>query len=864
MGMQTLWARTVPYQFWHERVPEAGHIFFRASSGMAPKRRSDNALAPPHDVAPTFPSGRDMQKLIDDLRYALRMLARAPAVTLIAIASVGLGMGANLTIFSVANGFLSRTIHADRAAELVYVYRGDHSPLTFPHYRYLRDNATSLSGLIAERLMAVGVNIGAGDAERAQGAIVTNDYFSVLGVRPVAGGLFAARGDSLPATEPVVVLTHRYWQARFAGDPSVVGRVLRLNGQPFTVIGVAEEGFRSSQIMWRPDLFVPFGNARALIGVEPMRFGGSLYVTGRLARDRDIDAARAEMSKLATDLVRQDVQGNRGLTVRVEHARGITQEMRGAAQAMSLFLMCVVSIVLLIACANVANLLLARASDRQKEIAIRTALGATRSRLARMLLTESVLLSVLGGAAAVLLSLWSTRLIHTLLPADFPVGIDIAPNRMVLVYAAILSVLTGVLFGLAPALRSTSRNLAGAIKDEAAPRGFRRSRLRSAFVTAQVTLSLVLLIGATLFLRSLANARSIDPGFETRHVLDLRTDLALVQYDEARGRQFYQRLLERVRALPGVRAATYAELVPLEGSNKESTLWIKGRSQPDGERRDRAYFNSVGTEYFTTLGIPILRGRAITDADRPGAPEAIVVNETMARRFWPRENAVGQELSISGPEGPWHQVVGVARDTKYNTLGEAPPPFFYRSLLQNYQSERVLHARFEGDAAPVQRAIQAAARDLDAQLPPGEARLIEQDMSLALLPARAGAIVLGVFGALALALAVVGIYGVSSYAVAQRTREIGIRSALGAQQRELVGMVLREGMRLVVLGAALGIVFALVLWRLVASLLYDVSPADPFTFSAASILLLLVALLATWIPARRAARVDPMLALRSG
>ena len=805
-----------------------------------------------------------MSKLLEDLRYAVRMLARAPSVTVIAITSVALGMGANLTIFSVANGFLTRTIYAARAAELVYVYRGDHSPLIFTDYRYLRDHSASLSGLVGERMMNVGVAFGAGDAERAIGAIVSNNFFPVLGVRPAVGTLFAARGDSVPSTSPVVVLTYRYWKAKLGGDPSVIGRPLRLNGKPFTVVGVAEERFHSSQMIWRPDLFVPMADARTLIGVEPARWGGSIYTTGRLAEGRTLSEVRAELTKLASDLARQDAEAYRGFTLRVERARGVTQEMRRPATAMTVFLMCIVSIVLLIACANVANLLLARATDRRREIAIRLALGATRARVGRMLLTESVVLSLLGGGAAMLLSLWSTRLIRAFVPADFPTGIDLAPNRMVLAYAVVLSVLTGLLFGLAPALRSTAQDLAGAIKDEAAPRGVRRSRLRAAFVIGQVTLSLVLLVGATLFLRSLANARSIDPGFETRHVLDLRIDVSLLQYDQARGEQFYAQLLERVQQLPGVRAATYAVIVPLEGSNMESTLWIKGRTEPTRERRDRAYFNNVGAAYFTTLGIPIVRGRELTSADRDGAPLAIVVNEAMARRFWPQEDALGKEVSMSGPNGPWMRIVGIARDTKYNTLGEEPPAFFYGSLLQHYRAERVLHARIEGEPAAPKRAIEVAARDLDPQLPPSEARPIEQDMSVALLPARAGAIMLGIFGVLALALAVVGIYGVASYAVAQRTREIGIRSALGAQQRDLIGMVVTESMRLVIAGTVLGVVLGLALWRLVTSLLYDVSPADPVTFAASSVVLLLVALLATWIPARRAARVDPMIALRSG
>jgi predicted permease len=807
-----------------------------------------------------------MTTLREDLRYAFRTLGRKPSVTAIAVFSAALGIGANATVFSVANGFLSRPIAAAHAEELVYVYRGRHSPLPVELYDYLRDRATSLAGIVAERTLAVGFADGPNESERVQAALISSNYFATLGVRPAAGRLFAGSGADTRAGEAAVVLSHRFWRTRFASDPGIIGRQIRLNSHPFTVVGVAEEGFQSSVLLWRPDVFLSFSNVGSLTGMRPDAWQqASVYITARLAPGTPIDRARAELSRLALDRQRanaQDTARNAQETIRVEPARGVTEELRQPATAVAGLLMAVVILVLLIACANVANLLLARGADRRREISIRMALGASRSRLVRMLLTESIVLAFLGGAAAFLFSVWTTRLMKGLVPADVVVEINIGPNTTVLLFTIGLCLITGVLFGLIPALRASSSSVAAAIKEDAHARGWHRSRLRSGFVMVQVALSLVLLVGSTLFLRSLLNARTIDPGFDIEHVLDLRTDVGLVQYSQQRGEAFYERLLERVRQLPGVRNASYAQLVPLEGSNIEQGVWTEGAAMAANNRPPMAYFNVVGPDYFKTLDIGIVRGREFERTDRMESEGVVVINESMARRLWPGADPLGKRISTQGPSGPWQRVVGVARDAKYNTIGEEPQTFCYQSILQNYSAERVLHVRVDGDRSAAVRGISAMVRELEPSLPPSSVKAIRDDMTLAFVPARAGAIVLGTFGMLALLLAVIGIYGVTSYAVASRTREMGIRAALGAGSSNLLRLVMYQSMRLVVIGALVGGVVAVAAWRLVSSLLYGVTSSDVATLATATIVLGSVALVASYIPARRAARVSPLEALR--
>ncbi len=529
-------------------------------------------------------------------------------------------------------------------------------------------------------------------------------------------------------------------------------------------------------------------------------------------------------------------------------------------------LMTVVGLVLLIACANVANLLLARATARRKEIAIRLSLGAGRGRLIRQLITESVLLSLLGGMVGLLIAVWGTGLLMAFKPpAPVPIEIDLGADWRVLGFTFGLSLLTGVLFGLAPALAASRPDLVASLKDEAGG-GISRGRLRGALVIAQVSLSLMLLICSGLFIRSLRNAGSVDPGFDADNLLVMSMDLRLQGYSETTGRNFSRQLLDRVRALPGVVSATMAEYLPLGLDGARRGITIEGYTAQPGESTE-INSSSVATGYFETLGIPLLRGRAFNEQDREGSPGVVMINEAFARRYWPGQEPIGKRIQTGAArsganDSPYLEVVGVVKDGKYVTLGEEATPFFYLNLAQRYQSSPTLIVRTRGNPLDYLAAAQSEVAALDKSLALYDVKTMRQHLGLALLPARLAGSVLGVFGLVALVMAAAGIYGVMAYSVAQRTREIGVRMALGASAGAVLRLVTRQGMKLTLVGMAIGLAASLALTRLMKSLLFGVSATDPVTFVVVALLLIAVALLACWIPARRAAKVDPMVALR--
>jgi predicted permease len=801
-----------------------------------------------------------MDNFVSDLRYALRTFARNPAFTVVAVLSLALGIGVNVVIFSVVNAVLSKPIAgATHVNQLFRIYRGSHSPLSYQDFRFFRDSTRSFSGVVGERLQGVTVERD-GQSVPMQIAVVPDDYFATLGVRAAAGRLFAGASN-----EPVIVLAHGYWQRALAGDASVIGRSMRLNETPFSVVGVASAEFTSSVPLWKPEAFVPFSAARAVLGADPATWDGSVYVTARLAPNATKDAAQAELDVRTSQLVAAKQDTRRGMTVRLDPARGVVAEIRAPATIASTFLMVIVGLVLLIACANVANLLLARATSRRREIGVRLAIGASQGRLVRQLLTENALLALLGGAAAFLAAIQVSRVLAAVLSANIPVdlAVSFAPDRRVLAYTIALSLATALLFGLAPALQSVRRDLVTALRDDADKSGYRRSKLRSTLVVGQVLLCTVLVAGSMLFLRSLGNAKDIDPGFNTRGVVDIPIDLRPRQLAADAGGTLYTRILEETRALPGVTAATMANVVPLSGSNNSSAVWIENAAPADGQRLPQAYFNVVATDYLRTLGIPLRRGRDFAAMDLATSDPVIVVNETMARRFWPTDDALGKRISTTGATGPWIRVVGIVKDTRYNSLGETTPAFMYLPLAQNYEPSMIVQVRTSGSAGAVGESVGRIVRTLDPQLPAVRATALEQDMQLALLPAKVGAALLGTFGSLALLLATVGIYGVAAFAVARRTREIGIRAALGAQTRDVLRLVVGESMRRVAIGLVLGLACALGLARVLASQLYGVAAVDPVTFVLTPVILGGVAFVASVIPARRAARVDPLVALRS-
>ncbi len=540
-------------------------------------------------------------------------------------------------------------------------------------------------------------------------------------------------------------------------------------------------------------------------------------------------------------------------------------------------LLAVVGMVLLIACANVANLLVARASARRKEIAVRLAMGASRSRLIRQLLTESLLLSLAGGVVGLLLALWTIDLLKTTPPPDgmFSFTLDYRLDWRVLSFTFGLSLATGIIFGLAPALQASRPDLVPALKDEAsaAARGSRRLTLRNSLVVAQVALSLVLLIGAGLFLRSLNNAQAIDPGFDADKILNAQLNINLLRYTKTQGQQFYHQVIERVEALAGVESATLARVVPMSGTSRNSSFLIQGRDGPDtvgrsegtgadAESQYTTRSNVIGSKYFETMGIPLLRGRDFTAQDSEGAPLAVIANEEFVRRYLDNQEPLGQHVSFRGAQGPWTEIIGVVRDSKYRTLGESPRPVLYLPLSQNRETGMTLHVRTLGNPASVAESVRREVQELDRNLAVTGLQPLTAVLSGSLFAARMGAVLLAIFGSLALLLAGIGLYGVMSYSVSRRTREIGIRMALGAQTGNVLRLVLREGLTLVGGGIAAGLMVAAAVTRLLASFLYGVSPLDATTFAAIPLVLALVALLASYLPARRAAKVDPMIALR--
>jgi predicted permease len=805
--------------------------------------------------------------LASDIRYAVRQLLRSPGFTIVALFSLAVGIGANTTVFTVANALLFREIDATRPDEMVRVYSGEHSPFDFRGVTQLRERTTSFSEVIAEEFLPAAFQLPGGEVVRTTVLLTSGNLFSALGKQPALGKLYARADDRAPSGESEVVLTHRFWTARFGGDSSIVGRVVSVNGAPFRVIGVAPPGFFGAQHGWRPDLFVALGDTRALLRMPSDSLGGGLYVSARLEPGVTLAVAQADVMRLARDQARERTGSAERALIRVLPARGITEEGRNVVGMAALFAQVVALFVLLIACANVGNLLLGRGARRRREIGIRLALGARRRRLLQQLLTEAGVLAVAGAVGAILLTIWVSGLIGGVVPADLPLGFDLTVDGRVLLYAVGAAVLTIVLFALAPALVSV-RQAADAVRDDARWANPRGVRLRSGLLMLQIALGSVLLAGAMLFTRSLARARVIDPGFPTANLLDVRVELGQGRYTEASGAAFYERLVEQVRAMPGVSDAAVARLTPLTGANSQTAFFPEGITRdpnaPIGEERF-VYFNDVGPRYFATMQIPLVAGREFTPADRLGAAPVVIVSAAMAQRLWPNENPLGKRLSNTGTGGPWLEVVGVARDIKFVSLNERPGNFVYLPSLQRLHDDAVLQVRAApgSDLAALARRLSDAVRVLDPVIAPPAVRPTVENQRIMLIPAKLGASLMAVLGGLAALLAGLGMFGVTSYLVAQRTREIGVRMALGARPLHVLRSVLGSTARLLAVGAAVGFVAALGFGRLIASQLHGVSGSDPLTFAVVPLALAAVALVAGYVPARRALGVAPTVAMRA-
>lgn len=820
-----------------------------------------------------------------NLRYALRSLAKSSGFTAIAVVTLALGIGLNTAIFSVVNAVLFKPLPVRASEQLVGVYNTEpsefisHVPMAYPDYRDLRDSARSFDGLFGYSLIPLALDQG-DQSELVFAEIVTGNYFSTLGVNAINGRTLLPDDDLATGAHPLAVLSYATWQRRFGGDLGIAGRTIRLNGNTFTVLGVAPPEFHGLLRGISPELWVPMMmhgtlHARGTVNVEEGTSDAEtlenrgrrwMWVMGRLRPGVTLAQAQAEAQSVSARLAEEYPATNRerkvGLlrTSDVKILPGLDKVLYGT----SFVLMGIVGLVLLVASANVANMLLARANARRKEIAVRLALGATRARLVAQLLTEGLLLSFLGGGVGLLLAAWSNEsLNHIQLPLPVDIALGLTLDYRVLAFTIVVAALTAVVFGLAPALQATRADLVSTLKEESGTTagGGSKRRLQRLLVVAQVAISLVLLTFAGLSVRSMRNAHRVHPGFDANGVIVGAFAPALRGYTRPQVEEFYRTLGERVRALPGVESVALTTHVPLSFEIRTETVAPEGRDT--GRDRDwpETDSSSVGPGYFTVMRIPILRGRAFLEQDRQGAPLVAVINDTLARRFWPHQEAVGQRLRFEA-DGPYYQVVGVARDGKYRTLGEEPRAFVYRALFQNYSRSPRMLVRVAGDPRSLISEVRREVRQLDEKVPVTGLQTLEEVTSVSLLLPRAGATLFGLFGVLALVLASVGLYGVIAYLVGQRTREIGIRVALGASRADILRLVLSQGLKLLLVGTALGLAGALALTRVLSYVLYGVSPTDPATFVGVTGLLALVMLLACVLPARRATRVDPMIALR--
>ncbi len=810
-----------------------------------------------------------MINLLNDLRYTLRLLAKSPLFSVVAISTLALGIGLNAATFSAIHGLLLRPLGGVSAPEeLVQVYRQwpgiDYGSNSIPHYQDVRDR----SGEVFESTAAwffTPMSLSAdGRNERILGTVASANFFQTYGVVPAIGRAFLPGvEDRGPGAHPVTVLGYSFWQARFGGDPRVVGRTVDINGRPFEVVGVAPPAFKGPVAVADVPLYVPLmmqGEIMPGNNLIESRGNNMMNVVARLREGKSIDHAGQMMDALLLQLkedLPKDYEGQRGTTLVYQSEVGIHPTFRSAQIGMSTVMMVVVSLLLLIACVNVANLFLARARERRREMGIRISLGAGRRRLLQQLLTESLLFSLLAGMAGVGLAHLVTRVLSGIqLPFDGPFSFDVDIDTTVLVFTLGVSLLAGLIFGLAPALQAARSDLVTAVKGASSQS---RSRVSGALVVGQMALSLILLVSSGLFLRALESATEIDPGMdEPKHLVMASMDPGLQGYAEPQTRQFYERLIDELSAAPEVSSAGFADSVPLGFSNRDRGVEIPGYEFADGERQSLQY--SVVTEgYLETLGADILEGRTFTRQDDGMGAPVIIVNRRFADRFWPNESALGQVVETAGKE---RQVIGVVQTGKYRSLGEDPTEFMFLPERELFRSGRTLVVRTRSNPEAVLAKVRETVRGIDANLPLFDVRTMQDHMGIALLPARLGGSVLGIFGLLGLALAAVGIYGVMAYSVAQRQRELGIRVALGADRQRVVGLVLREGLKPACVGIALGLAGAAGASQMVKGMLYNVRAIDPVAFGGVPILLMAVAATAVYLPARRAARVEPMRVLK--
>lgn len=812
-----------------------------------------------------------MRTLWQDVRYGIRMLGRNRGFTLVAVVTLALGIGANTAIFSLVNSIYFQTLPLDESAQLVHVYQPRHArhdylafPMSYADYLYYREHSTVFAGLAAHYSGAPMHLVVNGEPSSILGGVVTANFFSVLRTQPVAGRFFRPEEDAAPDQAPVAVLSHALWQRRFAGDAQIVGRAIHLNGTAFTVIGVAPASVEAVSVgeVWIPSAMFRVGYKYC----NPFERGCSIVtLTGRLKPGRTVEGAQAELEVLARQLEAAYPNTNRGLGVLVTAARGVNPDERKESAGTVRLLLATVAAVLLIACANLAGLLLAQGTRRRKEMAMRLALGASRVRLLRQLITENLMLSLAGGALGLFVALWAKDVLRTFFAVDYAgrnTGLRLELDPLVLAAMLGLSVLTTFAFGLVPALRASRLDLVPALKGEGLA-GERRPRPRDVLVVTQVTLCVVLLAGAGLLTRSLENVY-LGPGFDPSKVVILRLRPTLAGYSMERAQQFQRAVHQRLQEMPGVLSATPARFPAVGFDDNRTTAWLPGQAPVRPEDGFRVAYNYVGPRYLETLGVALREGRDFDERDQHGSTPVIIVNETLARHLWPGTSCLDQTLVLDAVP---YRVVGLAQDAQYHSIEEESVPFVYLNYWQDAQgdlfnAESRTHVRVAGDPAAMLPLIRKEIAKLDPNMPISEDYPLTQRLAFHFRKLRAATTLLACFGGLALLLSAIGLYGVLAFAVSQRTREIAVRMALGAQRQRVLALVLRQGTLLALVGTGLGLGLALALTRFLTSFLYGVQQTDPVTFLAAPLMLIAVALLACYLPARRASRVDPVVALR--
>ncbi len=821
-----------------------------------------------------------MGTLWQDIKYGVRMLVKKPGFTAIAVLTLALGIGANTAIFSVVYSLIFRPLPgAENPGELVSVTLIEGESGGWPHYipyasyKDYRELKEVFSDAIAYFGAEAQLSSEGRSPERILPLIVTGNYFDMLGVKALHGRTFAPEEAERMGAGNVLVLGYDYWQRRFGSDLSAIGMVVRLNSQPFTIIGVTPKEFRGTSAYFISPAYIPITGIDYIYPdtsktLEKHRRGGSFTMVARLQPGVSLAEARAAAATHATRLAQEYPETQKDQRALV-YPEPMTRMEPGAIAFMppiATVFMTLVGLVLLIACANVANLLLARATGRQKEIAIRAALGAGRLQIIRQLLVESVLLALVGAGLGLFFARWATNVLSSIRPAtDMPVDFDFVLDYNVFAFTLVAAVLTGIIAGLVPAFQASRTDLATTLKEggRSAAGGSARHILRSALVVSQVAVSLVLLISAALFVQTTRNTVDIDMGFQLENRLVVAMDTEIRQYDEARSRVFYRELLERVRSLPGVLSASTGRFLPIGFGSGFREVYLEGKIPEKDATVTGTFYNVVSTDYFKTMGMPILQGRAFTEDDKEKSRLVTIVNNTMAEKFWPGENPIGKRFSTKGPEGPFLEVVGVTSTVKFAIPSESPKSGIYFPFQQDYRSDLVLHVHTQGNPLPLVSSVRAEIQRLDADMPIWDVRTMEKHIregKMILFDYASGMV--ATFGLIGLILAAIGLYGVMSYAVSQRTHEIGVRMALGASSGSILGMVVRQGLLLTLIGLALGTLAAFGLTPSFANLLVGVSPRDPVTFMVIALILLGVALFSCYIPARRATKVDPMVALR--